>query len=828
MTDSTDLLMWASEYVGRKWSLVALHHVIVDGMGTAHCTCRAGANCKNAGKHPRDNGWQNGAGDSPMRWQQGRANIGIRTGKASGHWVLDFDPDGVTDPACGALLDRLINEGFYPHVRTGGGGNHWRFGLPGFEVRNRQSAGGGGGRTHRLPMGWDIRGEGGQVVAPPSVSGKGAYVELIEDGPYAAPEWLLDLIRPQVVDKGVDKGDPPDHMVSTASGALLPGPTGVGGNGAAIGAVEESSRPTDRDTAYATTALYAEIEEYAGLQDGRRGEAAAGFARRLVELANLARWPLLGPGSVYGHFEAAMARAAGNAGGGGYAPHEVPLQWGRAMDHVGDRAAVIPPRYDLLPPPPFPAAGPGSAELNIVDPGRTGGASHGVNGASSAPSTAGAMPGPDQAFGVPPVQLPDPPCPPGVDPRTWLLVCAGERREHADAIRAWRRQAGQPSLESDLVTADRLDEIPDPVPLVDGWLFVDSLARINGKPGQGKSFVAIDLAAHVASGRPWHGHAVRRGSVLYLAAEGLSGVKLRVQAWESAAGVKLGADFALLRRAVQVTDPEWASLVELVRARQPALIVLDTQARITVGLNENHNSDLGKLVLAADALREATGACVLLIHHKGKADDAAGGRGGNAVEGATVSEFDVWKNRSQVSMKTTRQKDIEADAKINFTLVAEDRSAVLSHHVEIVDPSGAGSEVWKSQARALYDIFRAHSGAAGISKADAKTQISTLPLFFEGNTPKYVSTLFSYAWNNLVMRGLVIQHTQSKHFGVHVMEKVGADGVLTPNVGEWEVRDPSGWQTWAPDAVDAGADWSVNIGKTGGKRVSEAVAKMGK
>ena len=40
-----------------------------------------------------------------------------------------------------------------------------------------------------------------------------------------------------------------------------------------------------------------------------------------------------------------------------------------------------------------------------------------------------------------------------------------------------------------------------------------------GKPGDGKSVLAEDLALHVAAGRPWHGRKVKQGAVVFIALE---------------------------------------------------------------------------------------------------------------------------------------------------------------------------------------------------------------------------------------------------------------------------------------------------------------------
>ena len=40
-----------------------------------------------------------------------------------------------------------------------------------------------------------------------------------------------------------------------------------------------------------------------------------------------------------------------------------------------------------------------------------------------------------------------------------------------------------------------------------------------GKPGDGKSVLAEDLALHVAAGRLWHGRKVKQGAVVFIALE---------------------------------------------------------------------------------------------------------------------------------------------------------------------------------------------------------------------------------------------------------------------------------------------------------------------
>ncbi len=169
----------ALDLLARSLQPVRLHGLRDDGRT---CTCRLGAACKVAGKHPTDTGWQDAPMPTPEQivadWSgwRARCNVGVKTGASSGVWVLDVDPDNGGDLTLAALEAR---HGALPRtytVRTGSGGRHPYFQLPDFSLGN--SAG-------RLGKGLDIRAEGGQAVAPPSVTAKGAYT-VLDDAPVAA------------------------------------------------------------------------------------------------------------------------------------------------------------------------------------------------------------------------------------------------------------------------------------------------------------------------------------------------------------------------------------------------------------------------------------------------------------------------------------------------------------------------------------------------------------------------------------------------------------------------------------------------------------------
>jgi hypothetical protein len=91
------------------------------------------------------------------------ANIAVVTGVVSGVVVLDIDPRHGGDSSFQALERQHAPVSETVEARTGGGGRHLYFAHPGEILHNRVA----------LAPGVDLRGDGGYVVAPPSVHASG-------------------------------------------------------------------------------------------------------------------------------------------------------------------------------------------------------------------------------------------------------------------------------------------------------------------------------------------------------------------------------------------------------------------------------------------------------------------------------------------------------------------------------------------------------------------------------------------------------------------------------------------------------------------------------
>lgn len=246
-----------------------------------------------------------------------------------------------------------------------------------------------------------------------------------------------------------------------------------------------------------------------------------------------------------------------------------------------------------------------------------------------------------------------------------------------------------------IMTLDELADDADTSPgyVIKGVLYHDSYAEIYGAPGEGKTFVALDMAYHVAAGLAWMSKKVRGGPVLYLAYEGHGGLKKRAKALRQKYGKKkvplyvIKATFNLREKPGR---QELGAVIAALPAK-PVLIVIDTFARALMGGDENSAQDVGAFNAGIAALIEHTGACVLIVHHSGK-DKSKGARGSSALLGAIDTEIEI--DGGQVISR--KQRDIELAQPIGFKLqplmvgMDEDGESVTSCVVEsaAVGPRG--------------------------------------------------------------------------------------------------------------------------------------------
>lgn len=177
--------------------------------------------------------------------------------------------------------------------------------------------------------------------------------------------------------------------------------------------------------------------------------------------------------------------------------------------------------------------------------------------------------------------------------------------------------------------------VPD---LVKGVLPAAATACLYGPSGIGKTFLALDLAHSISLGKPFGGHPVCQGAVLYVALEGQSTVARRflaarqqhgnpgrmVARLNASGGLGLLTDGAILANKIIAAAQEQSR----VTGTSVRLVIIDTLAQALAG--ENDASVMSATAGHARRIAEELEATVLFVHHPGK-DRQRGLRGSSAL-----------------------------------------------------------------------------------------------------------------------------------------------------------------------------------------------------
>lgn len=757
-----------SYYLQRGWALVPLHDVSGvpvggDGHG-APCTCQLGTACRSAGKHPRGDQWQrpeNLVRDVAQlaaalaRWPS--SNWGLATGLISGVWALDFDPKSV-DPAEAHLVAAVLQACWATATwvqRTGSGGLHFLFSLPPDFIPNNGSG--------RLPRGFDVRGArrgesgGGQIVLAPSVSGVGAYRVEAERPVTAAPDSVIEAVRP---------APPRTHAPSTGFTAASADSVGN----------------------YISAAVNGELASLRACWT-QRNQRAWRAAARCIEMINT--------GQVSGESVYAAWWAAGLA----HPDRSVTVPdvellrvWASAERHVGDRPADL--------------SGVGGPA------GWIGGDSIFPTGAPGATPSLGGGPGAGTAGGYPQ----------GVHG----VVDNGAELGTDAALTSADDPAA--AMIARMLTPEQLDERPNPVPLINGVLDCATTAWMIGRSGSCKSFVALDIAAHVGRGQEWRGRTVHQGLVIYIVAEGDQGMKLRQAAWREEYGPM--KDVLFLAEPVQADERrtpgtgQWSVLVEACRRLRPVLVIIDTQARVTIGLNENDNGEMSYYAEQADRIKRVCGACVLTVHHIGRGGNDA--RGASSLDGAQDAELKIERTGLMLKMIMDKQKDQAEAPPMTIRLKRVERgtdpdtgrdlsSLVLdaTDAPDLGEPEGGGMPRWRRHALALFKIMHElfGNGGDGETKANIGKLFRGIPEIAE-MTVTAQSTAFYEAWNELQRRGRMMRYGTTAKYAAFLPPDGATDGWLTINTEEPDETPPDGWGLHWPEADRVRAREARESGKS--------------
>lgn len=185
------------------------------------------------------------------------------------------------------------------------------------------------------------------------------------------------------------------------------------------------------------------------------------------------------------------------------------------------------------------------------------------------------------------------------------------------------------------------------------------VAVIYGKSQSFKSFVVTDLAWHIASGWEWAGLRSVQCPVVYVAAEGASGLRKRKDGWTRAhRDIPAPLPFRLISDAPNLgsADGDLPRLIASIEAAgiKPGVIILDTLAQ-TLGSGDENGSGMVQYIANAQALANKFAALVVIVHHVGLTDEQRM-RGHSSLHGAIDAQLLCERTKGALSSTMTLQK----------------------------------------------------------------------------------------------------------------------------------------------------------------------------
>ncbi len=361
-----------------------------------------------------------------------------------------------------------------------------------------------------------------------------------------------------------------------------------------------------------------------------------------------------------------------------------------------------------------------------------------------------------------------------------------------DIPRLWQSPAvdPRPKFERRLEWFEDIAPVTTSPYVVKGLLDRGAMAVLYGDSNSGKTFLALDLAFHVACRSEWRGRRVNGGAVLYLAAEGGNGIANRLVALKKETGVQ-NAPIALRRAGIDLLDAsaDTRPIIDMVadireEREAVALIVIDTLSRALAGGDENASTDMTAFVRNVDRIREETGATVLVVHHSGK-DAAKGARGHSSLRAATDTEIEVAVDEEGNRRATAKkQRDHEGGAVFPFTLkpvtigTDQDGDPVTTCVVEHEPVSEAKSSLPPrdicrailADIRSAWDVGNPMSNAPQTKKTERYAP-RAIARGYNINADTAEKLVLSWIDEGIIKMDIVDQHTKVK--GLRVIGSLG-------------------------------------------------------
>jgi hypothetical protein len=192
--------------------------------------------------------------------------------------------------------------------------------------------------------------------------------------------------------------------------------------------------------------------------------------------------------------------------------------------------------------------------------------------------------------------------------------------------------------------------LPRPKWLIEGILPQQAFAMLVGPYENAKSFAALAMGMCITNGVDFYDRPVQRGLCAFVLGEGLNDFPDRIEAFRRHYDLPPQQPFMIFEAPTMFMDRAAVDLLiaDIQEGAKElglpvALVVIDTVARATPGVDENAAGPMGVFVSHCDRVKTTLGCTLLAVHHTGK-DATKGARGSTALPAAADTIIGASRN----------------------------------------------------------------------------------------------------------------------------------------------------------------------------------------
>jgi hypothetical protein len=243
----------------------------------------------------------------------------------------------------------------------------------------------------------------------------------------------------------------------------------------------------------------------------------------------------------------------------------------------------------------------------------------------------------------------------------------------------------------------------------------EGLIEIIGASGSYKSFLVLDMMFCMASGIDYHGYQVKPGTAIYVAGEGINGVKIRLRGLELHYCIQDYNLYILPTPSNLKVTSEIIKLANEIKeiSSDVSMIIFDTLHRNSAGADENSANDWAEILNNIDRYLKPVSKVVGWVHHTGISETSSGrGRGTSSRYASIETQILIEKKDAKKAFMTnTKQKDAEEFGRLLFEfknietgLIDEDGISVFTLYPQRVEQSEDNTGKKSKLRKEHYDL----------------------------------------------------------------------------------------------------------------------------